>query len=57
MKPPYFNVTAICTYHGEFTVQRKQVKRTGTSGRQYTTENVVCRCGGWAKISKIEEVS
>ena len=57
MRPPYFNVTATCSLHGDFTVQRKQVKKMSTSGQQYTTQNVVCKCGSWGKVSKIEEVS
>ena len=57
MKAPYYNITANCHLHGEFTVQRKQVRKLSTSGQIYTIKNVVCTCGSWGDVVKIDEVT
>lgn len=56
-----FEIRAICHSHKckrhVFTVQRKSVKRTMTSGQPYTITKVVCpKCKMWATISTIKEV-
>ena len=60
MRPPYFEVTAQCKrcQPGEFFVQRKQVVKKNTEGRNYTISQVVCPgCRMWAEITKIERVA
>ena len=65
MKPPYAVITAECSRHGQFQVERKpnpkagQPDPNGSGGviQKYPHAAVVCpRCRMWAKIQAVDEV-
>jgi hypothetical protein len=55
MKPPYVEITAECSNHGRFMVQRKPNKNPGTANEGGQASGLYCavkcpKCPWWATI-------
>ena len=64
MRPPYFNITAVCrnercrNYGQEFSRAKRKSTYTSTDEREHPIENLVCPdCTAWGKVVRIEEVT
>jgi hypothetical protein len=63
MKPPYFNVTAICrqprcsNVDKEFTRQHRSATYKGSDDQEHPKTDIACPyCRNWGRIIKTEEV-